>query len=92
MANLGGTLVRNAELLRDESVAQQGVEHDGLLERTAWTELLSDKDVKRLRAWVRVNGSEFIRRADRWIGEHRSRHLLLRNYEVRACLEANGNE
>lgn len=69
MANLGSTLVHNAEIVRSE-VPSERQSTDGFLERAAWTELLSRSELERFRSWVRAHGSRFIQEADHWIGEN----------------------
>lgn len=58
------TLVHNSEIEEGSEQAKR------FLQRTAWTNHLTSKDIERFRAWVRQEGAEFVERADDRIGEH----------------------
>lgn len=66
LRSLGETLVHNASLAGDRS--SPGAIRYGRFERFAWTDRLNEEAIGRFKQWVRLEGTQFIERADDWIG------------------------
>jgi hypothetical protein len=69
LTNLGTTLVHNAYVHRIAS-ATEGGSNSGRFERYAWTEHFSDEAIQAFKAWLSVEGKQFLERADDWMGKH----------------------
>lgn len=67
LTNLGSTVVHNAELYHAQG--SNAPMTAGRLERSAWTERLSEADRIEFRAWVRLQGAKFVEDANQWLGE-----------------------
>lgn len=67
LTNLGSTVVHNAELYHARGTNAPATA--GRLERSAWTERLSEADQAQFRAWVRQQGAKFVEDANQWLGE-----------------------
>lgn len=70
-SNLGNTLAHNVGLLTTSSCRDsEQILSTGRFERSAWTEHLRPVEVEAFRRWVREQGTEFVERADHWIGQN----------------------
>src|SRR5690606_11459221 len=78
LSNLGSTLVHNAAVHQRSDLTNERKAELGRLERTAFSEHLSDKGVARLKAWVEQAGPRFMAEAQQVIGENEVHHTDLR--------------
>ncbi len=69
MSNLGSTLVHNAAVHQRSDISNERKRELGRLERTAWSEHLSDEGVAKLKAWVDESAPRFLRESNSLIGE-----------------------
>lgn len=75
LANLGNTLVRNADESQGKTVTD-GAE-PGLLERYVWSSRLSAADSAAFKAQAEEKARDVLADLDRWLGEREERHSLV---------------
>jgi len=67
--NLTTTIIHNTNLLQSENFSAEINEKYGRFERFAWANHVNADAADVFRTWIRNEGSEFLERADDWIGE-----------------------
>jgi len=67
--NLTKTIIHNTNLLQGKKFSAEINEKYGRFERFAWANHVSADAADAFRTWIRNEGSEFLERADDWIGE-----------------------
>ena len=66
----GNALVHNAKLIQSGRGDEKGHRDHGWFERFAWSRRMSAREVKAFQIWARIEGAEFLQRADAFISEH----------------------
>lgn len=68
--NLGSTLVHNANLRQENDSTREEQIQRSRIERTVWSDHLSDDDIIAFKAWVRARAEDFVLDANQWVGQH----------------------
>jgi hypothetical protein len=69
LSNLGTTLIHNAAVHQRTDISNERKRELGRLERTAWSEHLSDEGIAKFKAWVDESAPRFLRESNELIGE-----------------------
>lgn len=67
--NLGSTLVHNAAVHQRTDISNERKRQLGRLERTAWSEHLSEEGIAKFKAWVDEAAPRFLKEGNKFIGE-----------------------
>ncbi len=68
--NLGSTLVHNASLRQQPNSTREEQIQESRIERTVWSDHLSNEDIRAFKSWVRSRAETFVLDTNQWVGEH----------------------
>jgi hypothetical protein len=68
--SLGSTLVHNATLRQQANSTREEQIRKSRIERTVWSDHLTEEDIAKFKAWARERGEVFAKEANQWVGEH----------------------
>jgi hypothetical protein len=69
LSSLGSTLVHNATVHKRTDISNERKRELGRLERTVWSERMSEKEIAKLKAWVDEEAPQFLDEADELVGK-----------------------
>ncbi len=70
LSRLGDTLVHNANLRQQPHATREEQVQRGRIERTVWSDHLTEEDIANFKAWIHQRAEAFIHEANHWVGEH----------------------
>ncbi|HEY3495328.1 MAG TPA: DUF6502 family protein, partial [Polyangiaceae bacterium] len=69
LSSLGSTLVHNATVHKRTDISNENKRELGRIERTVWSERMTDKEIARLKTWVDHAALQFLVEAEELIGK-----------------------
>jgi hypothetical protein len=69
LSSLGSTLVHNATVHKRTDISNERKRELGRLERTVWSEHMSEREIAKLKAWVDEAAPQFLGEADELVGK-----------------------